>query len=106
MSVFAGTRSINGVQVTVDGRPLDQAIQVRTYGSGFFEWSYEGDGPMQVALAILIEYYGNQQQALSMAEMFMKAIVANFDNDWELTSEDIRSALLQLNPMPTSVSVP
>jgi hypothetical protein len=41
-----------------------------------------------------------------MAEMFMKAIVANFDNDWELTSEDIRSALLQLNPMPTSVSVP
>jgi hypothetical protein len=59
-----------------------------------------------LALAILIEYYGNQQQALSMAEMFMKAIVANFDNDWELTSEDIRSALLQLNPMPTSVSVP
>lgn len=104
MGVFAGTRSINGVLVTIDGRPLDRAIQVRTYGSGFFEWSYEGDGPMQLALAILIEYYGDQQKALLMAEVFMKKIVANLDNDWELTSEDIQSALLQLNPMPTDVS--
>ncbi|MBN9597960.1 MAG: hypothetical protein J0G36_21735 [Afipia sp.] len=105
MSVFAGTRSISGVLVTIDGRPLDRALQVKTYGSGFFEWSYEGDGPLQLALAILVQYYGDQQQALSMTERFMKAIVANLDNDWELTSEDIRSALLQLNPMPTDVSM-
>lgn len=96
MRIFRGTRSIDGVRVTVDGQPLDRALHIRTYGNGFFEWSYEGDEPMQLSLAILNEYYGDQQKALSVTERFMKEIVANFDNDWELTSEDIRSTLLNM----------
>lgn len=105
MSIFKGTRSIDGVRVTVDGQPLDHVLHIRTYGSGFFEWSYEGDEPMQLSLAILNEYYGDQQKALSMTERFMKEIVANFDNDWVMTSEDIRTALLQMHPISTDASV-
>lgn len=98
MSFFAGTRSVGGAQVTVDGQPLDRALHIKTYGSGFFEWSYEGDAPMQLSLAILNQYYGDSRKALAMTERFMREIVANFDNEWEMTSEDIKAALLLMHP--------
>lgn len=97
MSTFEGSRTINGVEVTVDGRPLDRALQIKTYDGGFFEWGYEGDAPMQLSLAILSEYLGDSQKALSLANGFMKEIVANLGNDWQLISDDIRTALLNLH---------
>lgn len=69
MSTFEGSRTINGVEVTVDGRPLDRALQIKTYDGGFFEWGYEGDAPMQLSLAILSEYLGDSQKALSLSLM-------------------------------------
>lgn len=96
MSIFRGTRSIDGTQVTVDGRPLDPALDVHTYGHGFFEWSYEGDEPLQLSLAILKEHYGDPRKAMNLVQRFMEEIVANFDNEWEMTSEDISAALIEL----------
>ncbi|EGP06212.1 hypothetical protein CSIRO_4222 [Bradyrhizobiaceae bacterium SG-6C] len=52
---------------------------------------------MQLSLAILSEYLGDSQKALSLANGFMKEIVANLGNDWQLTSDDIRTALLNLH---------
>ncbi|MGB6636040.1 MAG: DUF6166 domain-containing protein [Bradyrhizobium sp.] len=34
--------------------------------------------------------------AKSLVEPFMKAVVANFDNEWEMTSADIDAALQAL----------
>jgi hypothetical protein len=93
MSVFLGSRTIDGVQVTVDGQPIDPAFDLGTFGSGLFEWSYEGEGPMQLSLAILKEYHKDGQKALRDADYFMRAVVANLGNDWELTTDNIRDAL-------------
>jgi hypothetical protein len=93
MKSFSGDRTIDGIKVTVDARPLDQRLDLHRYTANGFEWSYEGPEPRQLALAILAEHLNDAASAKALAEPFMKAIVANFGNEWEMTSADIDAAL-------------
>jgi Family of unknown function (DUF6166) len=93
MKKFSGDRTIDGIKVTVDGRPLDPRLDLHRYTAKGFEWSYEGDEPRQLAFAILVEHRGDPAVARALAEPFMKAVVANFDNEWEMTSADIDAVL-------------
>ena len=90
---YRGERTIDGVLVTVDGGAIDEGYATRTYTDRGLEWSYEGDGPRQLALALLLDHFGEADKALAMVEPFMVRVVANFDNDWEMTSADIERAL-------------
>ena len=96
MKTFSGDRTIDGVKVTVDGRPLDQRLDLHRFTANGFEWSYEGDEPRQLALAILAEYLNDSVAAKSLVEPFMKAVVANFGNEWEMNSADIAAAVAAL----------
>jgi Family of unknown function (DUF6166) len=96
MKKFSGDRTIDGVKAWVDGRPLDQRLDIVSYTANGFEWSYEGPEPRQLALAILAEHLGDAAAAKALVEPFMKAIVANFDNEWEMTSADIDAAITAL----------
>jgi len=96
MKRYVGDRTIDGVKVTVDGVPLDPATSVAEYSKNGFEWSYEGPEPRQLALAILVNHLGDRDAAKAAAEPFMEAVVANFDNEWEMTSDDIDLALTAL----------
>lgn len=78
--------------VTVDGRPLDPRLDLHRYSSNGFEWSYEGEEPRQLSLAILAAHLGDER-AKELVEPFMRSVVANFGNEWELTSADIDAAL-------------
>jgi Family of unknown function (DUF6166) len=93
MKVYEGGRSLEGAVVTVDGRPLDPRFDVRRFSKMGFEWTYEGDGPRQLALALLADHLGDSQRALELTESFMRNVVAELDNAWRLTSEDIDVAL-------------
>jgi hypothetical protein len=93
MKRFSGDRTIDGVKATVDGRPLDQRLELHRYTVNGFEWSYEGNEPRQLALAILVEHLNDPAAAKALVEPFMKAVVANFGNEWEMTSADIDAAL-------------
>ena len=93
MKRFCGDRTIDGVVATVEGRPLDQRLDLHRYTANGFEWSYEGPEPRQLALAILAEHLSDPAEAKTLAEPFMKAVVANFGNEWEMTSADIDAAL-------------
>lgn len=96
MKVYEGGRSLDGAVVTVDGVPLDPRFDVRRFSPTGFEWTYEGDGPRQLALALLADHLGDAQRALSLTEAFMRAVVADLDNAWQLTSEEIDTALREL----------
>jgi Family of unknown function (DUF6166) len=96
MKIYIGDRTIDGVKVTVDGAPLDPCINVMEFTRNGFEWSYEGPEPRQLALALLVDHLGDKAVAMAMAEPFMRAIVANFGNEWEMTSDDIDLALTTL----------
>ncbi|MDO9711196.1 DUF6166 domain-containing protein [Paracraurococcus lichenis] len=93
MKIYEGGRGLAGAQVTVDGEPLDPRFEVKTFSPMGFEWTYEGDGPRQLALALLCDHLVDPQRALQLTEGFMRSVVAELDNAWMLTSEEIDAAL-------------
>jgi Family of unknown function (DUF6166) len=93
VSTFEGKRTIDGLLVTVDGRRLDEHYDVKCFTSWGFEWTYEGDSPQQLALAILVEHLGDKARALRLSESFMRKVIANLDNDWVLSAGEIDQAI-------------
>jgi len=93
MKTYAGRRTIDGLVVTVDGKPLPEHYEVKRFTKYGFEWTYEGESPQQLALAILYDYLGDPARAIALSEPFMKAVVANLDNDWTLTAAEIDAFL-------------
>jgi hypothetical protein len=53
MKTYEGKRTIDGLVVTVDGRPLNEHYEVKRLTKYGFEWTYEGESPQQLALAIM-----------------------------------------------------
>ena len=96
MKVYEGKRTIDGLVVTVDGQPLPEHYEIKPFTRFGFEWTYEGDSPQQLALAILADYLGDNARAVRLAEPFMKLIVANLDNDWRLTGAEVDAAVRNL----------
>jgi len=96
MKTYEGRRTIDGLVVTVDGQPLGEHYEVKRFTRFGFEWTYEGESPRQLALAILVDYLGNNDEAIRLSELFMKRIVANLDNDWRLTGAEIDAAIRDL----------
>lgn len=93
MKTYEGKRTIDGLRVTVDGKPLGEHYEVKRFTTYGFEWTYEGESPRQLALAILADYLGDNERAIRLSEPFMKKVVANLDNDWTLKGGEIDSAL-------------
>jgi hypothetical protein len=96
MKTYRGGRSLDGAVVTVDGKPLPPRYDLKRLSATGFEWTYEGVGPAQLALALLADHLGDNAQALALYELFMTRVVAELDNSWELTSADIDAALAEL----------
>ena len=93
MKTYEGKRTIDGLRVTVDGKPLPEHYEVKKFTNYGFEWTYEGDSPQQLALAILTDYLGDNERAIHLSGPFMKQVVANLDNDWVLKGDEIDGAL-------------
>jgi hypothetical protein len=67
------------------------SLAIMRHSPDGFEWGYAGSGPSQLALAILMDALGDQEQALALYHQFKFAFVANFKTEkWELPEEDIR----------------
>src|SRR5262245_6527912 len=97
MTVYEGRRTIDGLVVTVDRKRLDEHYEVKRFTRSCFEWTSEADRPQQLALAILFNRLGNKERAIQLSQPFMKTVIANLDNDWKLTGEQI-DAFVRGNP--------
>jgi Family of unknown function (DUF6166) len=93
VKTYVGGRSLAGAEVTVDSKPLDPRFDLKRLSPTGFEWTYEGHGPAQLSLALLADHLDDDAKALRLYEPFMRAVVAELDNSWELTSADIDAAL-------------
>ncbi len=93
---YEGKRSIDGLVVTVDGMPLNEAYEVRQFTSWGFEWTYEGPSPQQLALAILYDHLDDKERAIRLSGPFMQKVIADLDNDWVLTSEAVDCAVEEI----------
>jgi hypothetical protein len=93
MKLYEGGRSLAGAVVTVDGASLDPRFDIKRFSPAGFEWTYVGDGPRQLALALLADHLGDPARSLALTEWFMREVVALLDNAWQLTGEEIETAL-------------
>jgi hypothetical protein len=93
VKIYEGKRTMDGLVVTVDGAPLPEHYEVKQFTKRGFEWTYDGTSPQQLALAILFDHLGDKQRAIALSEPYMKDVVANLDNDWRLTGDDVGAYL-------------
>ena len=99
MKRYRGDRTIDGIVVLVDDRPLEQRLDLQQFSDNGFEWTYEGDAPRQLALALLAEHLGaDTARAVRLSDAFMRHVVAGLGNTWELTGEQIDAALRAIDP--------
>jgi Family of unknown function (DUF6166) len=96
VGTFEGKRTIDGLVVTVDGKRLDEHYGVKRFTTWGFEWTYEGDSPQQLALAILVEHLRDNTRAIRLSDAFMRKVVANLDNDWVLTGDAVDRAVREI----------
>lgn len=104
--IYRGRRDLKkgwGVEVTVNGQPLHNADRQHSMG---FEWGYGGAGPSALAVSILSDYYGLTDENFWERDSdntiqpwqyyyrtFLDDIVKKLsrtEEQWELTSEDIK----------------
>lgn len=98
MKTFRGERTFDAIVVTVDGTPLDPRRDLHSFSENHFEWGYEGDESRQLALAILASST-DEQTAQQYADEFMREIVANFSNEWEMNDDQVRQAVSDLSQL-------
>ena len=94
MKRYEGIRQGYAVTVTVDGRRLNPRRDLWNHSPSGFEWGYGGSGPAQLALAILADHLGDDQEALNFYQRFKWAVIAELPGrGWTLSSRDIDQLL-------------
>jgi hypothetical protein len=93
MKTYEGRRTMDGLVVTVDGKPLPEHYEVKQFTKRGFEWTYDGTSPQQLALAILFDHLGDKERAIALSAPYMKDVVANLDNDWTLSGNEVDAYL-------------
>jgi hypothetical protein len=96
MKCYEGRREGYAVIVTVDGHPLNPRLDLWNHSPSGFEWGYGGSGPAQLALAILADHCGNDEQAFNFHHRFKWTVIAELPRRWTLTSREIEQVLQTL----------
>jgi len=71
-------------------RRLPLRLDLVNHSPTGFAWGYEGSGPAQLALALLVWEYG-ESFALDCYQQFKRDVIAGQGTEWILTSTDLRS---------------
>ena len=103
MKIYEGRREGYAVDVTVNGIPLDPRLDLYNHSPTGFEWGYGGSGPAQLALAILVNHFGDCAKALATYQAFKREVVAGLPkHGWTLTSRDIDQSLQWICALDTT----
>ena len=80
----------------------EQSLELANHSPSGFSWGYSGSGPAQLALALLLDYTGDEDVALAHYTAFKNRVVSQLDCShperyWRLTGTDIENALHELS---------
>jgi hypothetical protein len=94
-------RDICYVEVFKPGKspyPLQERQDIINHSPTGIAWGYAGSGPAQCALAILLDYLGDEERARATYQQFKFRVVAAFpsNSEWTLTGRQIEHALAAL----------
>ena len=90
---YVGLREVTGALVTrPDGSPLELApsLAVWRHSPTGFEWGFQGSGPAQLALALLLDHTGDRVMAQHLYQRFKADVVARWrGKEWKLEPREI-----------------
>lgn len=83
--------------VYVDDKPLSPkpSQKIHNHSPDGFNWSYSGSGPAQLALAILLDYYG-LCEIVRHYQSFKFKVISRLESDWTLTGMEIEAEMAQI----------
>lgn len=106
--VYRRERKRGGCRVTVEpgNRDLSPRLDLANHSPTGFEWGYGGSGPAQLALAILADFVGdNDERVLDLYQEFKRDMIADLPADrWVLGAPEIAEWLRTQAP-PISQSL-
>lgn len=73
---YNGVRRATGCLVTCDGVMVDPRNNLRNHSATGFDWGTAGGGTSQLALAMLCDFYRDDDKALQYYEEFRADILA------------------------------
>lgn len=68
-----------------------------------FEWGYGGSGPAQLALALLLDHLGDEEQdrAIRLHQPFKRLVVAGLDRaSWTLSTDQVENVIQYIETNP------
>src|SRR5882724_1514868 len=80
--------------VIANGLPLKPRLDLWNHSPTGFEWGYPGSGPAQLALALLADHLGDDEQAVKLHQEFKGMLITDLPfHGWTLTAEHIQHAV-------------
>ena len=74
--------------------PLEPSLLVVSHSPTGFEWGYLGNGPAQLALALLLDHTGDAAMAARWYQQFNATVVSRWRGDtWEIAPAAIAAWL-------------
>ena len=88
----------------------DRSPELMNHSPSGFEWGYGGSGPAQLALAVLLDYTGDEAFALDHYQEFKTEVVsqldcARSDGRWGLTASEIDAVLHETLDEPAAPTI-
>lgn len=88
--VYKGVRGVNGCLVTCDGVELVARRELRNHSPTGFDWGVANNGTAQLALAMLCDFFRDDQKALQFYEDFKVDMLAPIGGTtWSIKSDSM-----------------
>lgn len=92
---YRGERTIDGVVVTFNGIPITSKLPNLENFNFSFEWGYEGEGPLNLAYALILHSRRDAAQADKYSNNLMGRLISKLSNDWEIDSDELEKFIRQ-----------
>uniref|UniRef100_A0A6M3L6N7 Uncharacterized protein n=1 Tax=viral metagenome TaxID=1070528 RepID=A0A6M3L6N7_9ZZZZ len=84
------TTYIRGKLILVESLDPKPSLEVNNHSPDGFNWGFNGSGPAQLALALLLDVSGDPDLSARHHLAFKFAFVAAWQTSWVLSGDDIR----------------
>jgi len=102
-----GSTALVWVEVADQRQQLPMCLEMRNHSPAGFEWGYQGSGPAQLALALVVDACGPEYRSAALYQRFKERVVARLPRDaWTLTVEQVRDVVTQITSELDSASIP
>ena len=103
MKVYRGTRQPDfKTIVTINDQPFNPqpSQNIWNHSPDGFNWGYGGSGPSQLALAILLDHFGDTDLARKYYQDFKWNVISKLPDTWELTDQQVEQAVYEITMTP------